>query len=130
LTREELEVGQAKMKKKDKPKKKSRPASPGRPDGRRFSPVIRANTKFYGDRAICVDVRFKDVRQLDALIAALMELRAFPSDGFDHVHLQDDVRHNLASAEVTFYHPSVKRGYADKLCVKSARKLFESLTVG
>jgi hypothetical protein len=116
------------MKKKDKPKKKSRSATPGRPDGRRFSPVIRANTKFYGNgRAICVDVRFKDVQQLDALIAALVELRAFPSDGFDHVHLQDPVRHDLASTEVTFYHPSVKRDAADKCCVQDARKTIESL---
>lgn len=100
----------------------------GRPDGRRFSPVIRTNTKFYGaGRGVCVDVRFKDVEQLDALIAALVELRAFPSDGFDHVHLQDSARQDLGSAEVTFFHPSVKRDYADKLCVNSAREFFKAL---
>ena len=100
----------------------------GRPDGRRFSPVMRANTKFYGGgRGVCIDVRFKDVEQLDALIAALVELRAFPNDGFDHVHLQDTARHDLASAEVTFFDPSAKRDYADKLCVNSAREFFKAL---
>jgi hypothetical protein len=102
--------------------------STGRPDGRRFSPVIRANAKFYGsDRGICVDVRFKDVAQLDALIAALNELRAFPSDGFDHVHLQDKKARDLGSAEVTFWHPSVKRNAGDKSCVRDGRKTIESL---
>jgi hypothetical protein len=116
------------MKKGQKLDLKSLLESPGRPDGRRFSPVVRANAKFYGlGRGICVDVRFKDVAQLDALIAALVELRAFPKDGFDHVHLQDSKVRDFASAEVTFWHPSVKRDVADKSCVRGARKTIESL---
>jgi hypothetical protein len=109
--------------------KRSKPKSPRiGPDGRRFSPVVRANSKFFGGgRAICVDVRFKDLAQLDALIAALVELRSFPKDGFDHVHLQDAKVRDLASAEVTFWHPSVKRTAIDKSCVGGARKTIESL---
>ncbi len=106
-------------------------SSPGRPDGRRFSPVIRANSKFYGPgRLTCVDVRFKDVAQLDALIAALVELRAFPKDGFDHVHLQDSKAFELGAAEVTFYHPSVKRDAIDRDCVRAAKRTIASLPPG
>jgi hypothetical protein len=112
------------MKKGQKLDLRSLVESPGHPDGRRFSPVVRADSKFYGP-AICVDVRFKNVAQLDDFIAALVELRAFPKDGFDHVHLQDTGR-GIGSAEVTFYHPSVKRNAIDRSCVREARKSLEA----
>jgi hypothetical protein len=103
-------------------------AKSGRSDGRAFSPVVRANCKFYGGgRGFCVDVRFKNVQQLDALIAALTKLREFPDDGFDHVHLQDPRLADLASAEVTFWHPSVRRDAADKSCVRQARATIEAI---
>jgi len=106
---------------------------PQRDDGRVFSPVVRANCKFAGSgRNLFVDVRFKNVEQLDALIAALTKLRQFPRDGFDHVHLQDAVGSALLaqphSAEVTFYHPSVKRDCGLKMCVADAKRHFESLS--
>jgi len=106
--------------------------SSGRPDGRAFSPVVRANSKFFGPgRALCVDVRFKNVEQLDALIAALVKLREFPDDGFDHVHLQDTgegtARSHPAGAEVTFWHPSVKRDAGAKQCVLDASAFFKAL---
>ncbi|HUE12543.1 MAG TPA: hypothetical protein VMR25_00140 [Planctomycetaceae bacterium] len=108
------------------------PRLPRRPDGRAFSPVLRANSKFCGPgRGLCVDVRFSNVEQLDALIAALTKLREFPSDGFDHVHLQDAAGGKLLqqphSAEVTFWHPSVKRDLAVKACVAESKAFFESL---
>jgi hypothetical protein len=109
-----------------------RSKTPRRPDGRAFSPVIRANAKFCGEgRSLCVDVRFSSVEQLDALISALTRLRDFPDDGFDHVHLQDATGNKVLnqphSAEVTFWHPSVKRDYAIKACVADAKAFFESL---
>jgi hypothetical protein len=104
-----------------------------RDDGRAYSPVVRANAKFCGSgRSLCADVRFKDLEQLDTLIEVLTKLREFPSDGFDHVHLQDATGGNLMaqphSVEVTFWHPSVKRDYGLKLCVAKAKKFFESQT--
>jgi hypothetical protein len=106
--------------------------SPRLPDGRAFSPVVRANSKFFGSgRGLCVDVRFSNIEQLDALIAALTKLREFPGDGFDHVHLQDAAGGKLMdqshSAEVTFWHPSVKRDFASKACTAKAKVFFESL---
>ena len=104
-------------------------------DGRLFSPVVRANSKFFGDgRGLCVDVRFKNVEQLDAVIAALVKLREFPDDGFDHVHLQDNAdgtaRSHPAGAEVTFWHPSVKRDAGAKECVSDATAFFKGLRSG
>jgi len=101
-------------------------------DGRAFSPVIRADTKFFGPPAfLCVDVRFADVAQLDALIAALTKLREFPDDGFDHVHVQDVnfSRHSAdeSFAEVTFWHPSVQRNEIDEICVSEARRFLTNL---
>jgi hypothetical protein len=97
-------------------------------DGRAFSPVIRANSKFFGKRALCVDVRFRNVEQLDLLIEALVKLREFPSDGYNHVHLQDE-RGDLASAEVTFWHPSVKRDSIAKSCVRLARETIKAIAL-
>ncbi len=51
-------------------------------------------------------------------------------DGFDHVHLQDSKVCDLGTAEVTFYHPSVKRDAADKSCVQAAKRTIESLPPG
>lgn len=97
-------------------------------DGRAFSPVIRANSKFFGSgRAICVDVRFRSVEQLDLLIEALTKLREFPSDGYNHVHLQDERMRDFAAAEVTFWHPSVKRDSTAKSCVRSARETIQAI---
>jgi hypothetical protein len=90
--------------------------------------VIRANSKFFGSGpAICVDVRFRNVEQLDLLIEALTKLREFPSDGYDHVHLQDERVRDLAAAEVTFWHPSVKRDSTAKSCVRSARETLKAI---
>jgi hypothetical protein len=109
--------------------------SSGRPDGRAFSPVVRANSKFFGDGpGLCVDVRFKNIEQLDALIAALVKLREFPDDGFDHVHLQDTAdgtaRSYPAGAEVAFWHPTVKRDAGAKHCVADATVFFKGLLLG
>jgi hypothetical protein len=90
--------------------------------GRAMSPVIRANSKFYGfGRAICVDVRFRSIEQLDALIVALRKLREFPRDGYDHVHVQDTRPRKLGAAEVTLWHPSARRTSGDYTCLKAAR---------
>jgi hypothetical protein len=98
-------------------------------EGRAFSPVIRANSKFFGKgRTLCVDVRFRNVEQLDLLIEALVKLREFPGDGYDHIHLQDTrIGDELASAEVTFWHPSVKRDSIAKSCVRSARDTIKAI---
>jgi len=101
-------------------------------DGRAFSPVIHADTKFFGAPPfLCVDVRFADISQLDALIAALTQLREFPSNGFDHVHLQDTAlapsHTQTALAEVTFWHPSVQRTESDEDCVSAAQRVLASL---
>jgi hypothetical protein len=72
-------------------------------------------------------VRFRNIEQLDALIAALTKLREFPDDGFDHVHLQDARIADLAGAEVTFWHPSVQRDANDKSCVRNARAMIEAI---
>jgi hypothetical protein len=97
-------------------------------EGRAFSPVIRANSKFIGaGRGFCVDVRFRDAEQLDLLIEALIKLRDFPSDGYDHVHLQDDRRRDVASAEVVFWHPSVKRDSGAQSRVRSAREMINAI---
>ncbi len=101
-------------------------------DGRAFSPVVHADSKFFGSPPhLCVDVRFANAAQLDALIAALISLREFPSDGFDHVHLQDNglapSRIQTALAEVTFWHPSVQRTERDDDCVSSAQRVLASL---
>jgi hypothetical protein len=66
---------------------------------------------------------------LDALIAALVELRAFSKDGFGHLHLQDTKARD-GGTEVTFWHPSVKRDAADKSCVRDNRRTIESLSKG
>ena len=109
-----------------------KPDSPQRDDGRAFSPVIRADSKFFGSPPfLCVDVRFETVEQLDALITALAKLREFPIDGFDHVHLQDTAlgptRIQTALAEVTFWHPSVQRTESDDDCVSDAECALASL---
>ncbi|MCX5662995.1 MAG: hypothetical protein NTW19_25195 [Planctomycetota bacterium] len=94
-------------------------------DGRSFSPVIRANAKFHGP-SLCVDVRFASVKELDQLIASLVKLREFTPEGYDHIHLQDHglrrSKSDAASAEVTFWHPSVKRGDIENRCVAEARR--------
>ena len=105
-----------------------------RDDGRAHSPVIRADSKFFGSPPfLCVDVRFASVAQLDALIDALTKLREFPADGFDHVHLQDTnlgpSRTQTALAEVTFWHPSVQRDGSDDDGVAEARRILASLPV-
>lgn len=109
------------------------PDSIGRDDGRAFSPVIRADSKFFGPPPfLCVDVRFANTAQLDALIAALIKLREFPPDGFDHVHLQDTALGpsdtQAASTEITFWHPSVQRTESDNDCVASAGRALVSLS--
>ncbi len=76
---------------------------------------------------MCVDVRFRNVEQLDLLIEALIKLREFPSNGYDHVHLQDASTSDLAAAEVTFWHPSVKRDSTAKSCVRSARDTIKQI---
>lgn len=103
-----------------------------REDARAVSPVIRADSKFFGSPPfLCVDVRFAGVEQLDALIAALTKLREFPADGFDHVHLQDSapgpVPAQTALAEVTFWHPSVQRDEGDYGCVADAARALAAL---
>ena len=105
-----------------------------RDDGRAFSPVIRADSKFFGSPPfLCVDVRFDSAEQLDALIAALTKLREFPAEGFDHVHLQDSglgrSHTQTALAEITFWHPSVNRTENDNDCVSSAERVLASLPV-
>lgn len=101
-------------------------------DERAFSPVVRADAKFFGKPPhLCVDVRFKDIEQLDALIAALTKLREFSASGFDHVHLQDlalgPSKTQTGGAEVTFWHPSVVRDESDEECVAQARGLLSAL---
>jgi hypothetical protein len=105
--------------------------APMRSDGREFSPVIRANCKFCKSGGVFfVDVRFNNIDQLDALIAALKRLRDFPPHGFDHIHLQDASGRALLSqahsAEITFSHPSVKRSSGIRDCVANAKRFFES----
>jgi hypothetical protein len=98
------------------------PDSANRPDGRALSPVIGADSKFFGSPpSLCVDVRFSTIEQLDELIAALSKLREFPFDGYDHVHLQDSAHGlNATSAEVTFWHPAVQRTDIDGECLAEA----------
>ena len=101
-------------------------------DGRAFSPVIRADAKFFGSPPhLCVDIRFANTAQLDALIAALVSLRELPADGFDHIHLQDTdlapSHTQTALAEVTFWHPSIQRTEDDDDCVFASQHILASL---
>jgi len=100
-----------------------------------FSPVIRADSKLFGSPPfLCVDVRFANTHELDALIAALSKLRDFPAGGFDHVHLQDTAlgpsRAQTGLAEVTFWHPSAQRTASDDDCVSEAERILASLPTG
>jgi hypothetical protein len=72
-----------------------------------FSPVIHADSKFYGyGRNLCVDVLFRDRSELDRLIEALTALRDSAGDEADHVHLQDGGHgRDGRPAEVTFHRP-------------------------
>ena len=90
-----------------------------------FSPVIRADSKFFGTPPhLGVDVRFASAAELDTLIQALIQLRDQPADSFAHVHLQDHFLGpsavQTAAAEVTFWHPSVPREESDHECVAHA----------
>jgi hypothetical protein len=82
----------------------------------KFSPVVRANVRFSGDREwLHVNVWSRDRTELQKLIDALIELRDSVGDQPDHVHLQ---HYDLPAgkqagglAEVNFFRPG--RGVTD-----------------
>jgi hypothetical protein len=84
--------------------------------GQKFSPVVRGNVRFSGDReSLHVNLWFRDKAELQKLIDALIELRDSVGDQPDHVHLQ---HYDLAAgkqggglAEVNFFRPG--RGLDD-----------------
>jgi hypothetical protein len=75
----------------------------------RFSPVVRAFSKFCGiPHSLHANVWFKDKEELDELVSALVELRDTTDDDFDHVHLQDykiGASGDVNGAEIIFYRP-------------------------
>jgi hypothetical protein len=75
----------------------------------RFSPVIRADARFCGDRKwVHVNVWFREKDELGRLINALTELRDTVGDDYDHVHLQHydlAAGHPIGLAEVNLFRP-------------------------
>ncbi len=95
------------------------------------SPVIKADVKFMGKPPwLCVDVRFRNRAELDALIQALTILRDGGRQDFDHVHLQDISLTVSGSrgTEVTFYRHGKKRDNAARLCLLEAKQFLTSTT--
>jgi len=90
-----------------------------------FSPVVRADVKFYGPPPhLCVDVRFRSRAEIDRLIRELTRLRDTKGRQFDHVHLQDTRLRpgsSLEETEVNFYRPRRRRTPLDSDCVKAAK---------
>jgi hypothetical protein len=99
------------------------------------SPVVRADARFSGlPEWLIVGVWFHDKSEIDALIAALAELRDTTGDDFDHVHLQ---HHDLSPgcmpglAEITFFRPgAVRTDIDDDLVTEAADFLRDASSHG
>ena len=76
---------------------------------------------------LCVDVRFRNRAELDALIQALTILRDGGRQDFDHVHLQDTRlrKRRTGATEVTFCRHGKKRDDAVRLCVLEVKQVLK-----